>query len=61
MKQKKAEIVVTRWKDDTFTVTYEGVVGRADVVKLLHAVEKDTRRRKMRSLPFSEAEKFSLA
>lgn len=55
----KAQITVTQWGDDTFTVEYEGVSSRADVRILTNAIEKDARRRKSRAISFSE--KFPLA
>lgn len=55
----KAQITVTQWSDDTFTVDYEGVSSRMDVRTLTNAIEKDTRKRKSRSISFSE--KFPLA
>ncbi len=55
----KAQITVTQWEGDTFTVEYEGVSSRMDVRTLTNAIEKDARRRKSRSISFSE--KFPLA
>jgi hypothetical protein len=52
--EKKAEIVVTWWGDDTFTVSYEGISSRMDVRTMVNAIEKDTRKRKSRSISFSE-------
>ena len=54
MKEKKAQIIVTQWEDDSTTVQYEGVSSRTDIRFLLHAVEKDVRRRKSAGISFSE-------
>jgi hypothetical protein len=55
----KAQITVTQWEDDTFSVDYIGIVSRMDVRLMTNAIEKDARKRKSRSISFSE--KFPLA
>jgi hypothetical protein len=55
----KAQITVTQWEDDSFTVEYEGIVSRMDVRIMTNAIEKDARKRKSRAISFSE--KFPLA
>ena len=56
---KKAEIVITRWENETFSVSYSGVGSMSDIRQMLHAVEKDARKRKQKALGFDRSMAFS--
>ncbi len=52
---KKSEIVIIRWEDESFTVTYEGITSMTDIRLMEHALEKDARKRRARALGFAES------